>query len=58
MNNLKAVRKELGYTQVEIADFLNVEQTYYSRYELDKHLLPIERYMQLAVFYNGSNPCP
>lgn len=52
MNNLKAVRKELGFTQVQIANFLRIEQTHYSAYELEKHLLPIDRYMKLAVFYN------
>lgn len=54
MNNLKAARKELGYTQVQIADLLNMEQTYYSKIELEKHQLQIDRYMQLAVFYNVS----
>lgn len=52
MNNLKLIRKEMGYTQTEIADFLEMEQTYYSRIELNKHTLQIDRYMKLAVFYN------
>ena len=52
MNNLKLIRKEMGYTQTEIADFLEMEQTHYSKYELEKHILSIDRYKQLAVFYN------
>lgn len=54
MNNLRKVRSEMHYTQMQIAEILDMEQTQYSRYELDKHEVPISRYKQLAVFYNVS----
>lgn len=54
MNNLKVTRKELGYTQTEIAEILNTEQTHYSKYELERNMMRIDKYMKLAVFYNVS----
>lgn len=54
MNNLKAARKMFSFSQQKIADLLGIEQTHYSKYELEKHILPIDRYKQLATFYNLS----
>lgn len=54
MNNLRKTRMNFGYTQVDIADILEMEQTHYSTYELEKHQLGIDKYKKLAVFYNIS----
>ena len=44
----------MKYTQQQIADFLEMQQNHYSAYELGKNKLGIDRYMQLATFYNIS----
>ena len=54
MNNLREARKALGYTQCDIAEILTTEQTHYSKYELERNQMGIDKYKQLALFYNVS----
>lgn len=54
MTNLKKVSCELGYTQTEIAEIIETEQTHYSAYELEKYIMGIDKYIKLALFYNVS----
>lgn len=54
MHYLKKIRKEYGYTQADIAEILDMEQTHYSKYELGKIMMGIDKYKKLAVFYNIS----
>ena len=48
---LKKLRKENKLTQTEISKILNIAQTTYANYELEKNQTPIEILKQLADYY-------
>lgn len=50
--NIKNLREDSDKKQQELADYLNVKQTTYSKYELGKINIPIEVFMKLADYYN------
>lgn len=54
MNRLKDIREDHDLTQVEMAEIIGISQTLYSRYELGKHQLGIDKYIKLALFFNIS----
>ena len=54
MNRLKELREDKDLYQKDIADFLNIDQANYSKYELEKVNIPIEYLRKLADFYNTS----
>ena len=41
-------------TQTELAEYLHIKQTTYSKYELGKINIPIEVFIQLADYYDVS----
>lgn len=49
---LKAFRKELGKTQQEMADFLNMSKVGYSSYELGKRQPNFEILIKLADYFH------
>lgn len=49
--NIRNLREDNDKTQTELADYLNVKQTTYSKYELGKINIPIEVFMKLADYY-------
>lgn len=54
MNRLRKIRTDFCKSQKEIADYLEMEQTHYSRYELNKVTMRIDKYKKLAIYYNVS----
>ena len=52
--NIRNLREDNDKKQQELADYLNVEQTTYSKYELGKINIPIEVFIKLADFYDVS----
>ena len=52
--NIRNLREDNDKTQKELADYLNIKQTTYSKYELGKINIPIEMLMKLADFYDVS----
>lgn len=54
MNRLKELREDKDLYQKDIADFLNIDQSNYSKYELEKVNIPIEYLRKLADYYNTS----
>lgn len=52
--NLKELRKENGKTQQELAEYLNISQVTYGRYELETHEPNIETLCKLADLYSVS----
>ncbi len=54
MNRLKDLREDNDLKQAEIAKILNISQTNYSKYELEKINIPIDTLKKLAIFYNTS----
>ena len=54
MLRLKDLREDHDLKQEEIAKILNISQTNYSKYELEKVNIPISSLIVLADFYNTS----
>ncbi|WP_347224113.1 helix-turn-helix transcriptional regulator [Bacteroides congonensis] len=52
--NIRNLREDNDKTQQELADYLNIKQTTYSKYELGKINIPIEAFIKLANYYNVS----
>lgn len=52
--NIRNLREDNDKTQTDLADYLNVKQTTYSKYELGKINIPIEVFMKLADYYGVS----
>lgn len=52
--NLRNLREDNDKTQQELADYLHVKQTTYSKYELGKINIPIEVFLKLADYYDVS----
>lgn len=53
-NNIRNLREDNDKLQRELAEYLNVKQTTYSKYELGKINIPIEIYIKLADYYDVS----
>lgn len=51
---LKNLRIDHDKSQKEIAELLQITQTYYSKYELGKHPLPIRHLITLCNYYGVS----
>ena len=52
--NIRNLREDHDKTQKELAEYLNVKQTTYSKYELGKINIPVEILIRLADYYNVS----
>lgn len=52
--NLRNLREDHDKTQRELADYLHIKQTTYSKYELGKINIPIEVFLKLADYYDVS----
>ena len=52
--NIRNLRIDNDKNQQELADYLHVKQTTYSKYELGKINVPVEVFMRLAEYYNVS----
>lgn len=51
---LKDLRKELGLTQLEVANKLNISRVNYTRYETDAVCPDFDTLIDIADFYNVS----
>ena len=54
MNRLKDLREDKDLTQTEIAKIFNIDQSNYSKLELEKIEIPIKLLKKLSEFYNTS----
>lgn len=54
MNRLKELREDRDLLQKDIAKVLEIDQSNYSKYELEKINIPLEYLSKLADFYNTS----
>lgn len=52
--NIRNLREEHEKKQQELANYLHVKQTTYSKYELGKINIPIEVFIALADYYDVS----
>ena len=48
------LREDCDLTQREVAEFLGIQQTVYSRYERGFQTIPVEHLLKLANFYHVS----
>ena len=54
MYRLRSLREDHDFTQVVVAEYLNVQQNTYSQYESGKRQIPIEALIKLADLYETS----
>lgn len=52
--NIRNLREDNDKIQQEIADYLHVKQTTYSKYELGKINIPMEVFIKLGDYYDVS----
>ncbi len=50
--NIRNLREDNDKKQQELAEYLNIKQTTYSKYELGKINIPIEVFIKLADYYD------
>ncbi|MBQ7226547.1 MAG: helix-turn-helix transcriptional regulator [Clostridia bacterium] len=51
---IRDLREDRDLNQETIAKILNISQSDYSKYELGKHMMGIDKYIILAKYYNVS----
>ena len=51
---LKSLREDSDKTQKELAELLKTGQSYYAKYENGVRPLPIDRLVELCIYYNVS----
>lgn len=51
---LRELREDRDLSQREIAAYLNLSQTGYSKYETGENEIPVKSLVQLSQFYNTS----
>lgn len=54
MLRIKDLREDKDLLQKDVANFLNISQTNYSKYELGKINIPINTLKKLALFFDTS----
>ena len=50
--NIRNLREDADKRQQDLADYLNVKQTTYSKYELGRINVPVEVFIKLADYYD------
>lgn len=50
--NIRNLREDSDKRQQDLADYLNVKQTTYSKYELGRINVPVEVFIKLADYYD------
>lgn len=54
LQRLRDLREDADLNQTDIAEYLGIQQTVYSRYEREMRTIPLEHLIRLADFYNVS----
>ncbi len=52
--NIRNLREDRDKTQQEMAAYLHIKQTTYSKYELGKITIPVDALIKLADYYDVS----
>ena len=55
IQNIRKIRMERGYSQLEIAEILNTTQQHYSKYENGQTEIPVRHVITLCNFYGISS---
>lgn len=51
---IKALREDHDLKQIDLAEILNTDQSYYAKYENGKRPIPVDRIITLCKYYNVS----
>ena len=51
---IRDMREDRDLKQIDVANALQITQSEYSKYELGKHMMGIDKYIKLAKFYDVS----
>lgn len=51
---IRDLREDKDLNQEDIAKILEIKREQYSRYERGMNMMPIDKYIKLAIFYNVS----
>ena len=54
IENMRKIRIARGYSQMDIAEVLDITQQQYSRYEIGQNEIPVRHIISLCKFYNIS----
>ena len=54
MNRLRDLREDKDLKQKDISEIFNIDQSNYSKYELEKIDIPLKLLIKLSEFYNTS----
>ena len=54
MLRIKDIREDKEMKQKDVAEFLNISQTNYSKYELGKINIPIETLKKMSILFDTS----
>ena len=54
MLRIKDIREDREMKQKDVAEFLNISQTNYSKYELGKINIPIETLKKMSILFDTS----
>ena len=54
MNRLRDLREDADLNQTQVAKFLGMSQTGYSKYETEENYIPTQVLIKLAKFYHTS----
>ena len=54
MLTIKDIREDREIKQKDVAEFLNISQTNYSKYELGKINIPIETLKKMSILFDTS----
>ena len=54
MLRIKDIREDREMKQTDVAEFLNISQTNYSKYELGKINIPIETLKKMSILFDTS----
>ena len=54
-DRLRTIRIQRGYSQMDIANVLEMQQQQYSRYELGTNEIPVRHVITLCIFYGISS---
>ena len=55
IENIRIIRTERGYSQLDIAEVLNTTQQQYSKYENGQNEIPVRHVITLCKFYGISS---
>ena len=55
IQNLRKIRIDRGYSQLDIAEILNTTQQQYSKYENGQNEIPVRHVITLCKFYGISS---